>query len=84
MEQARLHGIDRTVHDRRDFLAGVTQLVTQLHRETLLHRQLLESLSEPVAQFLGAKGLVVSEWFRYEREVLLLLARRRRNAFRAR
>src|SRR5215472_257056 len=40
------------------------QLVTQLDREALLHRQLAQRVREPVAQFLGTCRLLGREWER--------------------
>src|SRR5215472_12652693 len=46
------------------------QLVTQLDREALLHRQLAQRVREPVAQFLGTCRLLGREWERGRLQVL--------------
>src|SRR5262249_1340061 len=37
MEQTRLHRVDRTIHDRRNLLARISELVAELHCVPLLN-----------------------------------------------
>jgi hypothetical protein len=48
MKQAGLHRVDRTAHDCRNLLAGITELIAELNGEPLLDRELTEGLDEPV------------------------------------
>src|SRR5689334_25402844 len=76
MKESCLHRVDRAIHDRRDLLARVAELVAELHREPLFHRKLRECPSEPVAQLFSITRYLVRRWQLRDLQVLLREPRR--------
>ena len=76
VKQPRLHRVDRAVHDLRDLLTRVSELVAEFDREPLLHGQLRERPCEPVAQLFSPRWLLVRWWQELCLQVLLCQARR--------